>query len=82
MKKVFATPELREQSILYRNLGGLKFKQVSKEMDLQHVGWSGDASFCDLNEDGFPDLYVLDMQDPDKYYENQGGKGFIDKTAS
>jgi enediyne biosynthesis protein E4 len=82
MKKVFATPELREPSILYKNLGGLKFKQVSKEMDLQHVGWSGDASFCDLNEDGFPDLYVLDMQDPDKYYENQGGKGFIDKTVS
>jgi enediyne biosynthesis protein E4 len=73
-------PERSEQSILYLNLGGGKFKDVSKEMHLEHRGWSGDASFCDLNQDGYPDLYVVNMQGDNKYYENQAGKGFVEKT--
>jgi len=75
-------PERTEASILYKNLGGLRFKQASAEMGLQHAAWSGDASFCDLNEDGFPDLYVLHMYGRDTLYENQGGKTFVDKTLT
>lgn len=75
-------PERSEQSILYQNLGGGRFKDVSQEMHLEHHGWSGEATFCDMNGDGYPDLYVLAMQGDDKYYENQGGKGFIEKTAT
>jgi hypothetical protein len=70
-----------EQSVLYQNLGEGKFKDVSKEMGLEHRGWSGDATFCDLNEDGYPDLYVLSMSGQDKYYENDHGKRFVDKTS-
>jgi hypothetical protein len=75
-------PERSEQSILYQNLGGGRFKDVSKELDLQHRGWSGDASFADLNQDGYPDLYVLNMQGDDKFYENDKGKGFRERTAA
>jgi hypothetical protein len=67
---------------LFQNLGGGKFKDVSKEMNLQHRGWSGDASFCDLNQDGYPDLYVLNMQGDDRYYENDRGQRFVEKTAA
>jgi len=82
MGSVWANPDLHETSLLYKNLGGLRFKDVSREMSLQHVGWSGDASICDLNKDGFPDLYVLNMQGRSSYYENQEGKGFLDKTEA
>ena len=75
-------PERTEFSILYRNLGGGRFKDVSAEMNLRDGSWSGDATFTDLNQDGFPDLYVLNMQGDDHYYENLGGKGFADKTAA
>jgi hypothetical protein len=75
-------PERSEQSMLYQNLGNGKFKDVSKEMGLQHRGWSGDATSCDLNQDGWPDLYVLSMSGDDKYYENDHGKGFVEKTAT
>jgi enediyne biosynthesis protein E4 len=74
-------PLRSEQSVLYQNLGGGKFKDVSKETGLEHTGWSGDATFCDLNQDGFPDLYVLSMSGDDKFYENQGGKRFVEKNA-
>ena len=73
-------PERSEASILYRNLGGNRFEDVSKAMQLEHRGWSGDATFTDLNEDGYPDLYVCNMQGDDRYYENQGGRRFVDRT--
>jgi hypothetical protein len=75
-------PERTEHSLLYRNLGGRKFKEVSTEMNLRDGSWSGDASACDVNGDGFLDLYVLNMQGDNHYYENQGGKRFVEKTSA
>ena len=75
-------PARSEQSILYQNLGGGKFEDVSRKMGLEHGGWSGDATFCDLNEDGHPDLYVTSMSGDDKFYENDRGQRFVEKTAA
>jgi hypothetical protein len=75
-------PNRTEYSLLYRNLGNRKFREVSTEMNLRDGGWTGEASVCDLNVDGFPDLYVANMQGDDHYYENQRGKRFIEKTAA
>lgn len=74
-------PELTETSILYKNLGGMKFADVSKETGLVDPGWSGDASAADLDGDGWPDLYVLNMQGDDHYWRNVEGKRFEQKTA-
>ena len=74
-------PDRTETSILYRNLGNHRFKDVSKETGLVDGSWSGDATVIDVNEDGWPDLYVLNMQGDDHYYENVQGKRFEDKTA-
>jgi enediyne biosynthesis protein E4 len=74
--------ERSETSVLYRNLGQNRFRDVSRETGLVHAGWSGDAVFADVNNDGFPDLYVLNMQGDDRFYENQGGKKFVERTAA
>jgi len=73
-------PERTEYSVLYHNLGGNKFEDVSEKMGLHDGGWSGDATLVDWNEDGYPDLYVLNMQGDNHYYENQGGKKFVERT--
>jgi hypothetical protein len=73
-------PALAEPSILYRNDGGNRFVDVSKRVGLQDLSWSGDASAVDANDDGWPDLYVLNMQGDDQYYENVGGKSFARKS--
>ena len=73
-------PDRSEKSVLYQNKGGGKFEDVSKSMGLEHAGWSGDATVCDVNGDGFPDLYVLSMSGRDRLYENQAGKGFADRS--
>ena len=72
-------PELSERSILYKNLGDRKFRAMPPEA-LNHSAWSGEAAFADINGDGFPDLYVLNMQGDDHFYLNEGGKRFVDKT--
>ena len=74
------TPERTETSILYRNLGDGRFEDVSKATGLVDEGWSGDASPVDLNRDGFIDLYVLNMQGDDHYWENVDGKRFVERT--
>ena len=74
-------PERAEASILYHNLGGNRFKDVSREVGLVDKSWSGDATVLDINHDGFPDLYILDMQGGDHLWLNEGGKHFRDATA-
>lgn len=74
-------PERAEASILYRNLDGNRFKDVSRELGLVDKSWSGDATALDVNDDRFPDLYILDMQGGDHLWLNEGGKRFRDATA-
>lgn len=71
--KAHLEPARSEQSRLYKNLGGLKFRDVSDASQLRHFGWSGEAAFADVNDDGLMDLYVLSMQGDDKLYLNRGG---------
>ncbi len=70
-------PERNEASVLYHNQGNRHFEDVSRAMDLVHTGYTGAASPVDFNEDGWPDLYVLNMQGRDEYYENDGGRRFV-----
>ncbi len=70
-----------EYSLLYKNLGGGRFKEVSKEAGLRNGSWVGDAIVTDLNRDGFQDLYLINMQGDDHFYENLGGNRFLEATA-
>ena len=73
-------PHRAERSILYKNLGDNKFSDISGKVKLIDLSWTGDATFTDFNKDGYPDLYVLNMQGDDHYYENQRGVFFVDET--
>ncbi|MEX2157642.1 MAG: CRTAC1 family protein [Gemmatimonadales bacterium] len=74
-------PERAEASILYRNLGGNRFRDVTREVGLVDRSWSGDATALDVNDDRFSDLYIVDMQGGDHLWLNEGGKRFRDATA-
>ena len=72
--------ERTEQSALFKNLGQCVFAEVSREVGLLDSSWSGDASPVDFNGDGWQDLYVLNMQGHDSYYENVAGQHFVKKS--
>lgn len=73
--------ELNEPSLLFRNLGGNRFENVTAPMGLSdNTMWSGDAIAFDANSDSWPDLYVCNMQGHDCLYINQNGKKFVAAT--
>jgi len=74
-------PDRYEYPVLYKNKGNNRFEDVSEAVGLRPQGWCGDASFADLNSDGWPDLFVLNMQGDNHYFENQAGQKFVEKTA-
>ncbi len=74
-------PDRSESSVLYRNLGGGRFADVTEEAGLADAAWSGDATPLDVNGDGLPDLYVLNMQGHDRLYENVGGRFVLSEDA-
>jgi len=73
-------PQRTENSVLFRNLGENRFEDVTAAVGLEDGSWSGDASAADLNGDGWPDLYLLNMQGHDQYFENQQGERFINRS--
>jgi hypothetical protein len=73
-------PDRTEYPVLYRNTGRNHFKDVTADVGLRPTGWGGDASVADLNGDGWPDLFLLNMQGHGHYFENVSGHSFVDKT--
>jgi hypothetical protein len=72
-------PERYEFPVLYRNTGHNRFQDVTAEAGLKPVGWAGDATFTDLNQTGWPEVYFLNMMGANHFYENHEGK-FSDQT--
>lgn len=73
-------PDRIERSLLFKNLGGNKFADVTAEAKTENITWAGAVTVADLNSDHYPDLLVLNMGGDDHYYENHAGEYFVDKT--
>ena len=81
--------ELGEPDVLYRNLGGTNFAELSwqdgsfltedgKPLADSPRDWGLAAQFCDVNGDGRPDLYVCnDFQSPDRLWLNESTPGKV-----
>lgn len=73
-------PDRNEPCKLYKNLGNNKFEDVTSTSGITTCGWNGDASFVDLDDSGYPDIYILNMQGNNHFYVNEHGDHFVDKT--
>ena len=73
--------ERSENNILFENIGNNMFLDVTKRLNLLDETWSGDVAVLDVNQDGWTDLYVLNMQGNDKYYRNVNGEYFMEDQS-
>jgi enediyne biosynthesis protein E4 len=67
---------------LYRNLGDLRFSDVSAAAGIRNDGmWGMGATFVDIDNDGDLDLYVCGYDCPNQLYVNRGDGTFIERAA-
>ena len=64
---------------LYRNLGGLRFADVTKESGIEHTGWAQGACVGDVDDDGFDDI-VIPHWGQNRLYRNQGDGTFREES--
>jgi enediyne biosynthesis protein E4 len=62
---------------LYRNQGGGKFRDVTRETGMARSGWGNGACIGDIDNDGFEDLYVT-YWGKNSLYRNDGHGKFSD----
>lgn len=77
----------RQPNKLYRNLGNLKFEDISEKAGVAgQKGWSTGVSLADINGDGFLDIYVCNSGDIDgddkrnELFINQGDGTFSEEA--
>jgi enediyne biosynthesis protein E4 len=67
--------------LLYHNLGGLKFEDVTKKAGLTHTGWGQGVCAGDIDNDGYVDLFITGWGQ-NVLYHNQGNGTFQDETEA
>src|SRR5207249_376324 len=70
----------RGGNVLFRNLGGGKFTDVTAPAGLAGRGGAGDAVAADYDGDGRTDLFVTSMFGRCQLYRNNGDGTFTDVT--
>jgi enediyne biosynthesis protein E4 len=67
--------------LLYHNLGGLKFEDVTVKAGLTHTGWGQGVCAGDIDNDGSVDLFITQWGQ-NVLYRNQGHGKFQDDTET
>ena len=65
---------------LYRNLGGLRFTDVTEAAGFQHNGWAQGACVGDVDNDGYDDI-AIPHWGQNRLYRNQSNGTFRDETT-
>jgi hypothetical protein len=88
MRTYLRLPHNAETSKLYRNLGNGTFRDVTREVGLDHALMPMAGNFGDVNNDGYLDMY-LGMGSPSfasvlphELLLNKDGRSFVSVTAS
>lgn len=66
----------------YENLGDGTFDDITAGSGLKDEGHTWTSIPIDANNDGLPDLYVVNDFGPNKFYVNNGDKTFTEATAA
>ena len=69
------------KNLLFHNLGGGRFEDVTDKMGVGSTRWTLAAASADFNGDGWPDLYLANDYGPEELYLNDHGRRFVPAKA-
>jgi len=69
------------KNLLFRNVGGGKFEDVTDRLGVGSTRWTLAAAAADFNDDGWPDIYLGNDYGPEELFLNDGGVRFTLTTA-
>ena len=69
------------KNLLFHNIGGGKFEDVTDKMGVGSTRWTLAAASADFNGDGWPDIYLANDYGPEELYLNDHGRRFVLTTA-
>jgi hypothetical protein len=69
------------RNLLFRNVGGGRFEDVTDRMGVGSTRWTLAAASADFDEDGWPDIYLANDYGPEELYLNDHGRRFVLTTA-
>ncbi len=69
------------KNLLFHNLGGGKFEDVTDKLGVGSTRWTLAAASADFNGDGWPDIYLANDYGPEELYLNDHGRRFTLTTA-
>jgi hypothetical protein len=72
MHETFTHAKNGGRNVLYRNRGDGTFADVTDSAGLGYTGWTLSVGAGDLNNDGWPDLYLANDFGPDEFYLSTG----------
>ncbi len=73
MNLVNKFPEIKLPSKFFRNTGQMSFTDMGDQIDGGHPTYSNGAISADLDNDGYPDLVVNNIDEPVMVYRNRQG---------
>ncbi len=72
-------PQTLTGNVLYENLGNGRFRNITNRAGVGDTGYSMGLAVADINNNGYPDIYVTN-HGPNVLYENNGDGTFTDVT--
>jgi hypothetical protein len=69
------------KNLLFHNIGGGRFEDVTERMGVGSTRWTLAAASADFNEDGWPDIYLANDYGPEELFLNDHGRLFVPAPA-